>query len=339
VRQRGERLDVFPTVHYAADEMGNVALLTLQPTQALFEAYDYGQIIDGLKEEEPDLKLGIAYKAEGLRRAFEATVVHYYRQVEEEKPDLVEHVHTAQPHLARVLSRIAQVDGFYAALQEKMERHPDHPLRVLPIDAVYPTARLMVPADQIDRALDVLNQAIAEDLFSASLGKAELAFLSYLVKPLLLGSVVVFKAKYPLYLALEAERVLMQRLAEAPASQYWGQPLPPGEKAAAGDGWFGLRLGLCDLRGTLAERGPWQGQILWADMGDVLWLEGEVDRVTVLHKAILEQDPEMRPLAEALTLIRANVTGLSPGAARRLGEETLFRPVLFLKQLTREGAR
>jgi hypothetical protein len=342
-RERGELLDVFPTVSYAADETGNVALLTLEPTEALFDEYDHASIVGWLKGENPDLQeLGIAYEARQLREAFEATYINYYRQVEKEEPALRGEVTLVRPHLARALARIDQVNHFYEALQKRLENHP---LRVLPIDTVYPTARLMVPADQIDAALTVLDQAIAEDLFSAPpgpLNPAARAFLGHLVPPLLLGSVVVFKEKYPLYLALEAERVLMQRLAEAPANQYWGRPLAKEEgKPKPHDSWFGLRLGLCDLRGTLAERGPWQGQILWQDLGDVVELEGRVDRVTVLHKAILEQEPHMKPLADALALIRVNVvSGTDLADAKRLNRDpALFRPVLFLKQLTREGAR
>lgn len=338
VRQRDDRagLRIFPTVHYAADETGNVALLTLEPTEALFGEYDHARIVGWLKGEKPNLeKLGIAYEARQLREAFEATYVNYYRQVEKEKPALREKVTSVRPHLARVLARIDQVNRFYTALQEKLEAYP---LRVLPIDKVYPTARLMVPADQIDAALDVLDRAVAKDLFSAALGRAERAFLGHLVPPLLLGSVVVFKEKYPLYLALEAERVLMQRLKEAPANQYWGMPLDREETPQPADSWFGLRLGLCDLRGTLAERGPWQGQILWQDLGQVVELEGKVDRVTVLRKGSLEQDAEMKPLADALALIRADVVKATDLAiVKRLEDPTLFRPVLFLKRLTREG--
>lgn len=335
-RAKGQLLDVFPTVHYAADETGNVALLTLEPTRHLFGTYEYAEIVELL--EKPDLKkLGVAYEAAQLRGAFEATFVNYYRQVKGEKPGLVKQVCTVPPHLARVLARIAQVECFYTALQEGLQ---EYPLRVLPIDTAYPTARLMVPADQIDVALKILDQVVAEDLFSASVGQAERAFLSRLVPPLLRGSVVVMKEKYPLYLALEAERVLMRRLEEAPANQYWGEPLSEDEEEPKPqDSWFGLRLGLCDLRGTLAERGPWQGQVLWDDLGEVGRLEGTFDRVTVLRKAILEQGPGMKPLADALALIRANVAGIKLADAGRLEDPALFRPVLFLKRLTREGRR
>jgi len=132
----------------------------------------------------------------------------------------------------------------------------------------------------------------------------------------------------------------MQRLREAPANQYWGTPLDRDKTPQPADNWFGLRLGLCDLRGTLAERGPWQGQILWEHLGEVVELEGKVDRVTVLRKGILEQEPKMKPLADALALIRASVVpGTDPDTVKRLKNPALFRPVLFLKRLTREGAR
>jgi hypothetical protein len=98
----------------------------------------------------------------------------------------------------------------------------------------------------------------------------------------------------------------MRRLEEAPAGQYWGRSLTHEETKTAKTSWFGLRLGLCDLRGTLAERGPWQGQVLWDELDELVELERRADRVTVLHKAVLEQDPAMVPLAEALALIRAN---------------------------------
>ncbi|MBN1583987.1 MAG: hypothetical protein JXA89_24980, partial [Anaerolineae bacterium] len=103
----GKKLDVFPTVHYAADETGNVALLTLQPTGALFGTYDHARMVEWLKEPPNLDQLGSAYKAQSLRDAFEATFVNYYKQVERAKPHLVEHVTRVRPHLARVLSRIA----------------------------------------------------------------------------------------------------------------------------------------------------------------------------------------------------------------------------------------
>jgi len=345
VRQRdgGEGLSVFPTTHYAADETGNMALLTLEPTQALFDIYMYVKAILWPERLVPD-KAEPSSDVEQLEEAFKHTFLAYYGQVKETRA-LAKKVRRVHPHLARVLARIAQVDRFYTALRKRLEKYP---LRVLPIDAEYPTARLMVPADQIDAALEVLDRAVVEDLFSGlaaddkkPVGESVRAFLSRLVPPLLRGSVVVMKEKYPLYLALEAERVLMQRLEEAPANQYWGEPLSEDEEEPKPqDSWFGLRLGLCDLRGTLAERGPWQGQVLWEDMGEVVGLERKVDRVTVLRKAILEQEPAMKPLADALALIRANVVpGTDLTTVKRLENPTLFRPVLFLKQLTREGAR
>jgi len=330
-REPGKSLDIFPTVGYAADDKSNVALLALTASPALFESYDYHQ-----GREQAKARAG--KDASNWRKYFEE-VVHW---AEENHPELVEGMLKVEPHQARVMTRIRLLDEFYQTLPAKIE-HWKEPIRTLVLQAEYPLVRVLVPAARLSDVLAALETSLARDLFSAVWEGCEeetRRLLAAILPPLLLGSVVVFKEKYPLYLALEAERVLMQRLREAPANQYWGTPLDRDKTPQPADNWFGLRLGLCDLRGTLAERGPWQGQILWEHLGEVVELEGKVDRVTVLRKGILEQEPKMKPLADALALIRASVVpGTDPDTVKRLKNPALFRPVLFLKRLTREGAR
>lgn len=330
-REPGKSLEVFPTVSYAADDESNVALLTLTASPALFESYDYRQ-----GREQAKARAG--EDAINWRKYFEG-VVHW---AEENHPELVEGMLEVEPHQARVMTRIRLLDEFYQTLPAKIE-HWKEPIRTLVLQAEYPLIRVLVPAARLSDALAALETSLARYLFSAAWEGCEeetRRLLAAILPPLMLGSVVVFKEKYPLYLALEAERVLMQRLKEAPANQYWGVPLDRDETPQPADAWFGLRLGLCDLRGTLAERGPWQGQILWEHLGEVVELEKRVDRVTVLRKGILEQDAEMKPLADALTLIRASVVPVTElGAVKRLEDPALFRSVLFLKRLTREGVR
>ena len=331
-REPGKSLEVFPTVSYAADDEGNVALLALTAGPALFEPYDY-------RRGREQAKARTGEDAGNWRKYFEG-VVHW---AEENRPELVEGMLKVESHQARVMTRIRLLDEFYQALPGKIERWKE-PIRTLSLQAEYPLVRVLVPAARLPDALAALETSLSRDLFSAlweGCEKETRCLLAAILPPLLLSSVVVFKEKYPLYLALEAERVLMQRLAEAPANQYWSRPLgKKEEKPRPPDSWAGLRLGLCDLRGTLAAQGPWQGQILWKELGKVVQLEKSVDRVTVLRKGILEQEPEMKPLADALALIRANVVrGTDLKTVKCLENPSLFRPVLFLKRLTREGVR
>ncbi len=324
-RKDGDGLDVFPTVSYAADREGNVALLTLTASEALFGLYNY----------DPDS----AQSPAPVKKTEETDVDYwhtFYREVvneaREKAPHLVKGMLHVEPHLARVMTRIRLLDQFYSRLPSVLEGVP---LRALSLQAEYPVVRVLVPADQVTKALEALEKSLAKDLFSAIWKDCEAEtrqLLAQVLPPLLLGAAVVFKEKYPLYLVLEAERLLVRRLAEADPARLDGGKRRDKETTE----WTGLRLGLCDLRGTLAEKGPWQGQVLWRDLGDTIALAGEVDRVTVLRQGILSWDDDLVPLAQALTYIRADRTRLSRAMAEQLCQDTLFRPVLFLKHLTRE---
>lgn len=363
-RERGKSLDIFPTVSYAADNEGNVALLTLMVGDELFGQYTY--------EADPDLVakwggvnaenwhtyyhnvIGEAKKiiVEEARKKGECRIEEAQEEAERRAAGML-HV---EPHIARVMTRIRLLDQFYTKLPSLLEQVP---LRTLSLQAEYPMVRVLVPAAQVTETLTALEASLAGDLFSATWPQDDQQdlreekrrkaierdksreLLSAVLPPLLLGAVVVFKEKQPLYLVLEAERLLRRRLAGADAAQLDGS----GQRYVKTTGWTGLRLGLCDLRGTLAERGPWQGQVLWRDLGDTIELEDAVDRVTVLRKGVLSRDADLIPLAEALTYIRADRAGwkTEKKSRRELAEElcreSLFRPVLFLKHLTREGVR
>jgi hypothetical protein len=313
-RRDGE-VDLFPTISYAADRMGNVVMLSLQPTDRLFEEYQYAdaaeigsppeEVVEGHRPPETD------------RERWQASFGLVYQWVIDEKQDqvLAENMARSRPHLARVLERIRHIRRFYRALKNKLE---EKPLRVLPLDVDFPTLRFLVPADQLDQALETLNEVTTTSLFSATFdGRPDHDLLVDLLPNLLHGTVVLFKQKFPLYLVLEAERDLFRQLA-----------------AHDDENWYGLRLGFTDLRRTLSEVGLQRAEVAYADLGDILELARDVDRRTVLLRA--ETAAHITPeLANALTKVRADHVRMSQQQARRLNDETIFPSVLFLKRAIR----
>ncbi len=322
--------ELFPTIGYAADGMGNAVLLALQPTGALYETYSYAQVADGPDGLPQEVVRGDRAPETDEER-WQASFTLLYRWVKEHQTqELAENMVTVHPHLARVMERIRHVRTFYRALKEALE---DVPLRVLPLDTDFPTLRLLLPAAQLDQALGVLDRVMTETLFSATYLKAleerrrSHELLKLLVPDLLHGAVVLFKQKFPLYLALEAERALFHHLAATDRRE------ENGDRPSSSD-WYGLRMAFTDLRGTLSQTAPVRAEVAYADLGDVLDLAEGADRRTVLLRAEAKEyiSPE---LADALTIIRARRVGLHPERAEALQREEIFPPVLFLKRATR----
>lgn len=325
-------LDIFPTTSYAADATGNVILLSLQPTnKTLFECYAYDEAIKDeiqqtVVEPLPDGKL------------WQEAFVNFYKRVENDQKTahLAESIRHVQPHLARVMERIQRIRAFYEDLYHRLAEAPFQGfprLRILPLDTGFPTLRLLLPADQLGKALQVLDRVLTTSLFSATYfevlkeRRQSHHLLELLVPDLLHGAVVLFKHKFPLYLALEAERALFYHLATTDErKKSTGRPSPCG--------WYGLRLAFTDLRGTLSQAGPILAETTYADLGTVLELIRSVDRRTVLLRGEAAQyiSPE---LANALTIRRADRVRLDQEKVKTLGEERMFQPVLFLKQAIR----
>jgi hypothetical protein len=325
-------LEIFPTTSYAADATGNVVLLALQPTEkALIECYAYDEALkdriqQAIGETLPDGKL------------WQETFVSFYKKVEGDPKTahLAESIRHVQPHLARVMERIQHIRAFYEDLYHHLAEVPFQGfsrLRILPLDIDFPTLRLLLPADQLDKALQTLDRVMTESLFSATYPedlarrKQSHQLLELLVPDLLHGAVVLFKHKFPLYLALEAERTLFHHLAMTDErKESTGRP--------SHSDWYGLRLAFTDLRGTLSQAGPILAEATYTDMGTVLELARQADRRTVLVQGETAQyiSPE---LARALTMIRTTRTILTPSQAKELNRKEIFPPVLFLKQAIR----
>jgi hypothetical protein len=331
-------LDIFPTTTYAADANGNVVLLSLQPSQAvMFDTYPYDEAIRLTPEQGAGELILDA-------RLWQDTFVEYYKKIQggKETARLADPIRQVQPHLARVMERIQHVQRFYDDLYRRLADTAPR-LRVLPLDTDYPTLRLLVPADELDEALRRLEACVTETLFSARVGKEDHAalhgLLSRLVPDLLHGTIILFKHKYPLYLALEAERDLFGQLAAG--DERVAQAERPSRSA-----WYGLRLAFSDLRGTLSQVGPKLAEVTYADLAPVLDLARELDRRTVAGRAaVIDRAPvgdeETRrvlvELADALTVIRANKLHKDRAAQELLADDgAKFAPVLFLKTATRE---
>ena len=316
-------LDIFPTTGYAADATGNLVLLSLQPTKTLFGCYDYDEAIREVGRQGEKSSQNI----EPWQKAF-------VQAVKGDTP--AESIRHVQPHLARVMERIRRVQNFYNDLYHRLAEVPPR-LRVLPLDADYPTLRLLVPADELDEVLLRLEKAVTETLFSAQVGKDDHAtlhkLLSLVAPDLLHGTVILFKHKYPLYLALESERNLFRQLQTSdPAGRLPGRP--------GNSQWYGLRLAFSDLRGTLSQAGPLLAEVTYADLGPVIDLEKSVDRRTVLLWA--EAAEHLSPkLADAPAIVRARKLNQVQQAEQLLTkgedekESRKFKPVLYMKMATR----
>lgn len=338
-------LDVFPTTSYAADVTGNVVLISLEPTDELFACYAYDE---ALQQFDPcpqpsrfsateSVALWQVGFAQGHLEAGQRT--QNLREQGRSVPDWSEPVRHVRPHLARVMERIRRIQLFYDDLYCRLADTPPR-IRVLPLDTEYPTLRLLVPANELDKVLRRLEESVTETLFSAQPEEDRAGLhklLSLVVPDLLHGTVILFKQKYPLYLALEAERDLFRQL----------QDSDPEDRLADRPGnasWYGIRLGFSDLRGTLSQVAPQLAEVTYADLLPILDLADVVDRRTVTGRgAITNRAPTadqctrqiLTQLANAVTVVRAKRIGLDQEKALALNEERNFAPVLFIKRATR----
>jgi hypothetical protein len=339
------QIDIFPTTTYAADANGNLVLLALRPRPGtLFACYPYDEAIAAFDPEEELPSSG------GLVEMWQASFVDFHNpirkkyerdlhkaqggseQSQQKIPDPSEPIRHVHPHLARVMERIQHIRRFYVDLYKHLAE--DSPrLRVLPLDTDYPTLRLLVPADQLDEVLDRLEQAVTETLLSARAAGEEHQTLHGLLKllapDLLHGAIILFKHKFPLYLALEAERDLFRQLQSSDPADRRDERKCPGNAQ-----WYGLRLAFTDLRGTLSQVGPTLAEVTYADLGTALNLVQDVDRRTVLLRAETAQYLSGE-LADAQVIKRANRIGLARQQAELLNQERTFPPVLFIKQAIR----
>jgi hypothetical protein len=324
-------LDIFPTVTYAADGDSNVILLTLQPTPTLYASYAYRQALKAWEDKPADYDVVV--------KGWQQTFVDFYQHQRDKHPSFAETIEEVEPHLARVMERIQWIKRFYEALEDTLISDQ---VRVLPLDVEFPTLRLLLPADQLDQALGVLDRVTTETLFSATYYEEwedrEKAhdLLKLIIPDLLHGAVILFKQKFPLYLALEAERDVLHQLETSDPNKTGDESKCPGNSA-----WYGFRLGFSDLRGSLSETGPLHAEVTYEDLGKVLDLVERVDRRTVLQYAQTSEyiSPD---LARAQAIVRTQrVKGLDFEDIKALGrgeeetENALFPPVHFIKRAIR----
>jgi hypothetical protein len=311
------QLDLFPTTTYAADGYGNVVLLALQPTRVLYEPYIYQQALTAWESKPAD--------PDDVVKGWQQTFVDFYKQQKTDNPSFAQTIERVEPHLARVMERIQWIKRFYVALEDALIAEQ---VRVLPLDVNFPTLRLLIPADQLDQTLRVLDRVVTESLFSATYhenwaDRQEAHKLLKLILPKLLhGAAVLFKQKFPLYLALEAERDVFHQLAASDSADSM---------------WYGFWLGFSDLRGSLSEVGPLHAEVTYGNLGEVLYLVEKVDRRTVMQYA--ETAEYISPaLAEAQALVRTRqVRELHREHIEALSDEEnkLFPPVHFIKRAIR----
>lgn len=336
---------VFPTIGYACDANSNVVLITLTHTHSLFAAYsylpteEYIQVLGKPGEANEDIQHFKQY----YLQTYQDVLQHPDKDVADRKA-LAGAIIKVEPHLARVMERIRELGDFYQALRKELDKAK---VRVLPLETRWPVCRLMVPADAFLDALRVLDETIMTQLFSArSTGDLTRKFLNHAVPDLLVGTMIAFKQKQALYLALAAERALLGRLQQAEPEE-----MGAGKRSEGTREWRGLRLGLCDLRGTLTEVGPWHAQVLFGDAHEVFSIASQVDRRSLESAAALRQrdyqswlraaEPrraELGPyttLAAALLHVRGGRLRWSVDTKAALGRDYIFDPVLFLKKMTR----
>jgi hypothetical protein len=337
------KLELFPTVSYAADQNGNVVLMVLTPKPlALFGSYTYAE---ALKTYGPQPLVDELPDESNWRRA----VADFYHEriIRSEKENEKEleaaqaaaaAVETVEPHMARVMERITQIKRFYTELTEQlMNRSSDDPRppRVLPLDLDYPTLRLLVPANRLDDVLRTLDQVVTTSLLSASYesdpeARAEIHnFLNLVTPDLLHGAIIVFKHKYPLYLALDAERNIMRSLVDYDQENHKKDPHCPHRS-----NWYGFRLGFTDLRGSLSEAGPLHATVTYQNLGEILDLVSKVDRRTVLQ---YHQTTKLsKELAEAQAVVRTRrVRDLEIESIKRFDQKGVFGAVHFIKRVIR----
>jgi hypothetical protein len=140
--------------------------------------------------------------------------------------------------------------------------------------------------------------------------------------------VILFKHKFPLYLALEAERGILRQL-KAKRRPSKKTRLPNHSD------WYGFCLGLSDLRGTLSEVGPVDAVVTYENLGQVLELVAHVDRPTLLQYAETRQYITGE-LAQSQALVRASrISRTQVRYVEELEKDALFDAVYFITRAIR----
>jgi hypothetical protein len=147
---------------------------------------------------------------------------------------------------------------------------------------------------------------------------------------LLHGAVVLFKHKFPLYLALDAERELFDRLRDDDRAP------PPRDPQPSTTDWYGFRLAFSDLRGTLSETGPLLATATYGNLGQVLDLVAKVDRATIEQYAATATY-HTREFARAQALVRAGrIRRTQREAVEKMAQDkTVFNAVHFITRAIR----
>lgn len=282
--RRVDPLIRFPSVTYAADANGNVAMLTLRPTAALYEDHVLDDAFVRIVGDQDESYAGLLASADLRRLYFNPGPTR--EPVDPAAMRLLRAELSRVPaHLARVLQRQQTISAFFALLPQRLEAAG---VRVLTLEHEHPVGRYLLPAEALATALDVLDRAICLDLLGvngADLGlddaeamsdpkgcnvlgsgrvegqrRARLRrLLAAYVQDILSGSAIIFKHKQALYLMLRAEERLQGRIERKPV----------------------LSMALSDMRGTLVDRSPLHAQYAFADWDRVQAVTDSVDRRSI----------------------------------------------------------
>jgi len=246
----------------------------------------------------------------------------------------------ARPHLARVLTRIRWVHEFFQDLPKILV--DEGGIRTLTLESAYPRLVVAVPATDLIRALRVLHYTVARNLFSSTLYGDEppcptaaaladeaarqrretlsLKPLEQILPPVLLGAVVIFKERQPLYHILATAR----RVTDYLAQQH--------------DSYCGILLGLTDWRRCLGAMTPEQAREIFPldfmELYHLLDNESQIARRPLFSLAQAAEDewgqfPEYRSATLAIKQRRQQWPDL---VRDLLQEQKLFDALVFLKR-------
>jgi len=246
----------------------------------------------------------------------------------------------ARPHLARVLTRIRWVHEFFQDLPKVLV--DEGGIRTLTLESAYPRLVVAVPAADLIQALRVLQYTLTHNLFSSTLYEDEppcptaaaladgvarqrrealsLKLLEQILPPVLLGAVVIFKERQPLYHILATARRINDYLAQQP------------------DSYCGILLGLTDWRPCLGAMTPEQARdILPLDFVELYHLldnEGLIARRPLFSLAQAAESewgrlPEYRA---AMLAIKQRRQQWPDRVRNRLQNDKLFNAMVFFKR-------
>ena len=246
----------------------------------------------------------------------------------------------ARPHLARVLTRIRWVHEFFQDLPQVLADKGG--IRTLTLESAYPRLVVAVPAADLLLALRILHYTLAKNLFSSTLYSDEppcptaaaladeaarqrretlsLKLLEQILPPVLLGTVVIFKERQPLYHILATAR----RVTDYLAQQH--------------DSYCGILLGLTDWRRCLGAMTPEQAREIFpldfVELYHLLDNESQIARRPLFSLAQAAEDewgqfPEYRSATLAIKQRRQQWPDL---VRDLLQEQKLFDALVFLKR-------